>query len=155
MLAQKQMERAAQVTEQVSEQSVTGSPETDATQAETAAKEAGEKVKPQARGIQTEQEALLLYDIIQTHGSPEDVQKVIDSPVFGPLPQFRQGRKEIFRQVVDRLFKQEKWQALYDLCKACLSMDDGFGLINTLGSDWTIWKKFVTAASHLSSSDPR
>ena len=126
-LAQKQIERAAQLTEQ--------------------AHAAGNELP--ARGINTEEEIILLYDIVETHGTEDDVKRVIESPVFSPAAQFQMGRKELFHHVAARYLSRREWDALFTLCKTCL--DEG-GL---LASDWVVWKQFVESAEQLKSSDSR
>ncbi|KAF5010377.1 hypothetical protein FDECE_3493, partial [Fusarium decemcellulare] len=127
MLALKQMQRAAQLSEQVADE--------------------GETAKPQPRSIQTEEEILLLYDIVEKHGGPEDFEKIVSSPVFCPLVQFRKGRKELFLRVITKQQGQEDYEAVYQLCKDCLSTEDENGQPNLLGADWKVWKHFIDAAA--------
>ncbi|KAJ3538255.1 hypothetical protein NM208_g5985 [Fusarium decemcellulare] len=127
MLALKQMQRAAQLSEQVADE--------------------GETAKPQPRSIQTEEEILLLYDIVEKHGTPEDFEKIVSSPVFCPLVQFRKGRKELFLRVITKQQGQEDYEAVYQLCKDCLSTEDENGQPNLLGADWKVWKHFIDAAA--------
>lgn len=131
-LAQKQIERAAQLTEQAN---ASGSDETP------------------ARGVKTEQEILLLYDIVETHGTPEDVKKLTESPIFSPMAQFRLGRKELFQRIAAKYREQQEWEALYNLCEACLSHTDENGELSLLACDWLVWKRFIEAASYLKSSN--
>lgn len=129
MLAQKQIERAAQSTEQAQAENPTAS--------------------APDRGIQTEEEILLLYDIVFTHGSAADLEKLIASPVFSPLAQFRQGRKELFRRVAAKHEKDGDWEAVFRLCHDCLSQTDESGQPGMLASDWVVWQQFITAAGHM------
>lgn len=133
MLAQKQIERAAQLTEQAhASQELDGTP---------------------SRGVKTEQEMLLLYDIIGTHGNTEDMAKLISSPVFSPLAQFRMGRKELFQRVGEIYVKQQQWEQLCALCHSCLSDIDEAGEANLLACDWSIWKQYINAAAHVENSN--
>lgn len=130
-LAQRQIERAAQLTEQ----------------AHTS------QTEPQGRSIKTEEEVLLLYDIVETHGTAEDVKKLLDSPVFSPLVQFRMGRKELFQRVALRFLHQKEWKSLFNICKDCLSVTDESGEPTLLASDWSVWKQFIDAAAQLKASN--
>lgn len=130
MLAQKQIERAAQLSEQ--------------------AKEAGAEMP--ARGIQTEQEVLLLYDVVQKHGTADDYAKLLASPVYNPAEQFRQGRKEVFTVAAAKHRDDGNWKALFDLCQNCLSYVDETEQISMLASDWLVWKQYLEAANHVKES---
>ncbi|KAK7421176.1 hypothetical protein QQX98_002305 [Neonectria punicea] len=135
MLALKQIQRAAQLAEQ----------------AETAQ---GEAAKPQPRSIQTEEEILLLYDIVEKHGTSGDFEKLITSPLFCPLVQFRKGRKELALRAIAKHRRERDWEAIYQLCKDCLSTTDESGQPNLMASDWTIWRQFIDAATQIKSTNP-
>ncbi|KAG5925488.1 hypothetical protein E4U53_003293 [Claviceps sorghi] len=133
MLAQKQIERAAQLTEQAH------------------ASQAGDATP--ARGVKSEQEMLLLYDIVETHGTAEDLSKLINSPVFSPVVQFRMGRKELFQRVASKYKRSQQWAALFDLCHDCLSATGQDGELTLLACDWSVWRHFLEAAAHVKSSN--
>ncbi|KAL7942742.1 N-acetyltransferase B complex non catalytic subunit domain-containing protein [Trichoderma barbatum] len=135
-LAQKQIERAAQTTEQA---------EADST--ETSA-------KPTSRRVKTEEETLLLYDIVETHGSPQDFQKLISSPVFSPAAQFRQGRKEVALRAIAKFRREGDWLAVFNLCRDCLSDCDAEGQLTLLASDIAVWRHIIDAAGHVKDTDP-
>ncbi|KAK2606451.1 hypothetical protein QQS21_003144 [Conoideocrella luteorostrata] len=135
MLAQKQIERAAQLTEQArASESKDGTP---------------------TRGVKTEEEILLLYDIVGTHGTPDDMKKLVQSPVFSPVAQFRMGRKELFQRVTTGYRKNHDWEALCDLCHECLSHTGDGGQLSMLVCDWSVWKQFIEAAARLKSSNTK
>ncbi|POR34924.1 Uncharacterized protein TPAR_04852 [Tolypocladium paradoxum] len=136
-LAQKQIERAAQLTEQ----------------ARTTAPE-DEPPKPPARGVQTEEEILLLYDVVETHGTAADIEKLLASPVFSPVSQFRLGRKELFLRIAAKHQRQGDWESLFDLCRDCLSDADEDDVPTLLAADWLVWRHFIDAASHLKTVNP-
>ncbi|KAF7561402.1 hypothetical protein G7046_g2731 [Stylonectria norvegica] len=131
MLALKQIQRAAQLTEQ-----------------------ADASANLPARSIQTEEETLLLYEIVQKHGTNDDFEKLMTSSVFCPLEQFRQGRKELFLRVVAKQRQESDWEASYLLCKDCLSITDENGEPNMLVSDWTVWRAFINAAGQIKTVNP-
>ncbi|EQK99899.1 N-acetyltransferase B complex, non-catalytic subunit [Ophiocordyceps sinensis CO18] len=131
MLALKQIERAAQLTEEAS------CPPT-----------------LPARGIQTEQEIMLLYDIVETHGTAAGFDELLASPVFSPVSQFRLGRKEPLLQAVARYQRQRNWETVFDLCNDCLSDADEDDEPTLLASDWLVWRHFIDAATHLKSVRP-
>ncbi|RDA86297.1 hypothetical protein CP532_5686 [Ophiocordyceps camponoti-leonardi (nom. inval.)] len=132
MLALKQMERAAQLTEQANPTSATEQP-------------------PPHRGIQTEQEMFLLYEIVETHGAAADLDKLLSSPIFGPVSQFRLGRKEPFLRAVAAYRRRSDWAAVFDLCHDCLSDADENGQPTLLACDWRVWRHVIEAVAHLKS----
>lgn len=135
-LAQKQIERAAQTTEQA---------EADSNEA---------SAKPPSRRVKTEEETLLLYDIVETHGTPQDFGKLISSPVFSPAAQFRQGRKEVALRAVTKFRRDGDWLAVFNLCKDILSDCDANGQPTLLASDIAVWRHLIDAAGHIKDTDP-
>ncbi|KAH7310691.1 putative cytoskeleton organization protein [Stachybotrys elegans] len=130
-LAQRQIERAAGLTEK---QEKTGT--------------------TPPRSVQTEQDILLLYHIVEAHGSPADLEKLTSSPIFAPLEQFRRGNREVFAHCVARLHSKRDWKALFPLCKELLSKADSYDKESLQTCDWSLWKKFIDAASNLESNTP-
>ncbi|KAF5711849.1 hypothetical protein FMUND_8795 [Fusarium mundagurra] len=135
MLALKQIQRAAQLAE---ETAATG----------------GEDVKPQPRGIQTEEEILLLYDVTEKHGSKDDLAKLVSSPVFSPLIQFRKGRKELMLRTISRYQQEQQFEAIFELCKDCLSIEDENGQPSLMAADWKVWRQFIEAAAEVKNTKP-
>ncbi|SPN96574.1 uncharacterized protein DNG_00097 [Cephalotrichum gorgonifer] len=133
MLSIKQIEKAAQLTEK--------------------AMEAGEEDMP-LRGIHTEEEILLYFDMLESGGDLAQLKGVLAGPLLNPLNQFRLGRKEIVLRAVRVLAKAKEWQAVYSLTRDCLSEKDEQGRPSLLASDWNIWKSLVEAATHLMSTNP-
>lgn len=131
MLAQKQIERAAQLTETA---------------------ESPQDVP--ARGIKTEEEILLLYQVVENHGSDDDFAKLVASPAFSPVSQLQQGRKELLSRVIARYKRTDNWQDLFDLCQNCLSQTDDQGQPSMLASDWGVWREFIQAAGKLVDTKP-
>lgn len=107
-----------------------------------------------ARGIKTEEEILLLYDVVETHGTAEDYAKLTASPVFGPIPQLQKGRKELLLRVSRKYRTTSNWQALFDLSKSALSQVDENGQSTMLAADWLVWREFIDAAEKLADTDP-
>lgn len=108
-----------------------------------------------ARAVQKEEEILLLYDIVETHGSAADYEKLTSSPLYSPQCLFHQGRKELFMRAIERYRRENNWKALFDLCKECLSADDEQQRPSLLASDYNVWQQFIVAASHLAGIDDR
>ncbi|KAJ4244390.1 hypothetical protein NW762_014518 [Fusarium torreyae] len=135
MLALKQIQRAAQLAEQ-------------------AAAAEGDSAKPQPRSIQTEEEILLFYDVTEKHGSKEDFEKLISSPLFNPLAQFRQGRKELLLRVIARHQQGQAFEKIFQLCKECLSTEDEAGQPSLLAADWKVWRHFIEAAAEIKTVKP-
>ena len=150
MLAQKQIERAAQAAEQVCFEHPRPKPLLTIPKAA-----ASEDTKLPARSVQTEEEILLLYEIVEKHGSPADYNKLVSSPLFNPVQQFRKGRKELFLRVITKYRKLNKWSEIFEICKTCLSEVDADGKPNLLASDWMVWQQFTHAAGQLQATDDR
>ncbi|KAH6896013.1 N-acetyltransferase B complex non catalytic subunit-domain-containing protein [Thelonectria olida] len=129
MLALKQIQRAAQLAE-------------------------ADDTTPTPRSIQTEEEILLLYEVVEKHGTAEDFKKIVDSKVFSPLTQFKQGRKELFLRVVTKHQRAKNWEAVYELCHGCLSTTDENDQPSLMASDWAVWRYFIEAATELKTSKP-
>ncbi|KAM3523128.1 hypothetical protein MY4038_008325 [Beauveria bassiana] len=102
-----------------------------------------------SRSIQTEEEILLLYEIVGTHGTTADFTKLVDSAFFSPVEQLKHGRKEPLVYAIKKLQKDENWQSLFDICQACLSVSDDKGVPTLQASDWDVWRQFITAASRI------
>ena len=131
-LARKQIERAAQLAEQ----------------AHTDSK------SPSGRLVRTEQEILLLYDIVGTHGSVVDLQRLLDSPVFSPLAQLKLGRRQLLQRVAACLHQAQDWTTLYSLCHSCLSLTDENGNPDLQAADWLVWKMYLDVAERLRCTKP-
>lgn len=104
--------------------------------------------------MKTEEEVLLLYDIVETHGTPEDFRKLIASPIFSPAVQFRQGRKEVVMRAIAKFSRDGDWPAVFNLCNDCLSDCDVDGQLTLLASDIAMWRHIITAASHMKDTNP-
>ncbi|KAF5589387.1 hypothetical protein FPCIR_6833 [Fusarium pseudocircinatum] len=135
LLALKQIQRAAQL-------------------AEETATAGGEDVKPQPRGIQTEEEILLLYDVTEKHGSKDDLAKLVSSPVFSPLVQFRKGRKELMLRTISRYQQEQQFEAIFELCRDCLSIEGENGQPSLMAVDWKVWRHFIEAATEIKNTKP-
>ncbi|EEY16368.1 conserved hypothetical protein [Verticillium alfalfae VaMs.102] len=90
------------------------------------------------RSIKTEEEILLLYRILESHGSDAEWKAALDHPHFGPVQQLRLGRKDLFLR------------ALRDCLTAT---DDGPG-VRLLACDWNVWQDFLAAAGQLKQARP-
>ncbi|KAF4127009.1 N-acetyltransferase B complex (NatB) non catalytic subunit [Geosmithia morbida] len=117
------------------------------------APEEGASEKEKARRVRTEEETLLLYNITERHGTDEDFKKLVENSEFSPLATFRQGRKELLLCVIARYRRQDDWDAIYTLCKSCLSDKDDQARPNLLASDYGIWEEFIVAARHTMGSN--
>ncbi|KAF5536013.1 hypothetical protein FNAPI_11898 [Fusarium napiforme] len=135
MLALKQIQRAAQLAE---ENAATG----------------GEDVEPQPRSVQTEEEILLLYDVTEKHGSKDDLAKLVSSPVFSPLVQFRKGRKELMLRTISRYQQEQQFGAIFELCRDCLSIEGENGQPSLMAVDWKVWRHFIEAAAEIKNTKP-
>ncbi|KAM3433869.1 hypothetical protein MY4824_005733 [Beauveria thailandica] len=102
-----------------------------------------------SRAIQTEEEILLLYEIVGTHGTTADFAKLLDSASFSPVEQLKQGRKEPLVYAIKKLQKDENWKSLFDVCQTCLLVSDEQGVPTLQASDWDVWRHFITAAGRI------
>ncbi|KAK2014640.1 N-acetyltransferase B complex non catalytic subunit [Colletotrichum eremochloae] len=128
MLSLKQMQRAAQLTEQAGTE------------------KHGEVAD---RAIKTEEEVLLFYRLLEAHGSDAEWDAALQGPTLNPVYQFKAGRKDLFLQTIDVLERKENWKTVYDLCRECLSATDEKGQLSLLACDWAVWKKFLNAAGRI------
>ncbi|KAG7131606.1 hypothetical protein HYQ45_009844 [Verticillium longisporum] len=106
------------------------------------------------RSIKTEEEILLLYRILESHGSDAEWKAALDHPHFGPVQQLRLGRKDLFLRALRVSKQREDWSTVYRLCKDCLTAsDDGPG-VKLLACDWNVWQDFLAAAGQLKQARP-
>lgn len=81
------------------------------------------------------------------------MERLLTSPVFSPVAQFRLGRKEPFLRALTRYQAQVHWETVFCLCRDCLSdVDDGQPTL--LASDWLVWSHFIDAAARLKNVRP-
>ncbi|CAM1511997.1 Fc.00g095100.m01.CDS01 [Cosmosporella sp. VM-42] len=136
MLALKQIQRAAQAAEQAD------------------GAKGHNHNNPPPRSVQSEEEVLLMYDVLEKHGTKDDFGKLMTSPLFSPLAQFRRGRKEPVLRVLAKNQRESDWEAVYQLCKDCLSNEDENGQPSLLASDWVVWRQFILAAGQIKTTNP-
>ncbi|KAM0280556.1 hypothetical protein ACHAQH_004001 [Verticillium albo-atrum] len=106
------------------------------------------------RTIKTEEEILLLYRILESHGSDAEWKAALEHPQFGPVQQLRLGRKDLFLRALGVCKQREDWPTVYQLCKDCLTAsEDGPG-VNLLACDWNVWQDFLAAAGYLEDARP-
>ena len=103
--------------------------------------------------MQTEEEIILLYEVIMTHGSDADFKKLTNSAIFSPSIQFSGGSKEILLRAISKSKRDGNWKATFEICESSLSLTDQTGRPSLLACDLAIWKDFITAASHLKSAN--
>ncbi|KAG9249556.1 N-acetyltransferase B complex non catalytic subunit-domain-containing protein [Emericellopsis atlantica] len=135
-LALKQIQKAAQVAEQVKpdDRSVSSG---------------------SYRGIRTAEEKWLLYQIVETHGSEAEYEALAYSQKFGPLNQLRQGDKTLFAKYTQKLAADGNWARIYSLCEDALLMKTENGTLGLLACDHDTLELLVTAAGHACGSDAR
>ena len=94
-----------------------------------------------------------MYEVVGTHGSASDLSKLLDSSVFSPVEQLKQGRKEPLMYTIEKLKSDENWHSLYSVCRDCLSVSEDNGELTLQASDWDVWQSFIIAASQIQDSD--
>jgi len=106
------------------------------------------------RSIRTEEEILLYFRILETHGSVDEWQAALNDAHLGPVNQFRLGRKDLLLRALEVCTKRGEWQTVYKQCKDCLVGSEDTRQINLLACDWSIWEHFLKASSHLRATQP-
>ncbi|KAK3384911.1 N-acetyltransferase B complex non catalytic subunit-domain-containing protein [Podospora didyma] len=129
MLVLKQLERAADITENSS------------------------KVEPQDRGLLTEEEICLYYRVLLVHGTKSDFITRMQSPRLGAISQLREGHKLLLWETLDTLEGWAEWDHIYDLCREALNLGIDGVTHPFLVCDWRVWKRFATAASKARDSE--
>jgi len=104
--------------------------------------------KTPTRGIKSEEEILLLFDMLESKSDIATWKGFIDSPVLGPLRLFEKGQKDLLLRTISVFALFNEWKSLYSLIKDCLVHQDENGRQSLLASDWTVWRAFIQAASH-------
>jgi hypothetical protein len=103
---------------------------------------------PPTRGIKSEEEILLLFEMLEAKADIATWKRFLDNPLLSPLKLFKQGQKELFLRTLSVFARFGEWSSLYSLVKDCLNHRDGSGRQSLLASDWVVWKTFIDAASH-------
>lgn len=106
------------------------------------------------RSIRTEDEILLYYRILETHGSDAEWEAVLSHPKFGPVEQFRLGRKDILLRAAQVSRRKGQWSIIYRLCKECLTLSADDNQLKLLACDWIVWQLFLEAARHTKDESP-
>lgn len=106
------------------------------------------------RGLQSEEEILLLFDMLESKGDIATWKTALDSPLLDPRRLFQAGQKDLFLRTVSVFARFGEWQAVYTLVKDCLSWKDGDQL-SLLASDWSVWERWVEAAAHVQDSNTK
>ncbi|KAK0625433.1 N-acetyltransferase B complex non catalytic subunit-domain-containing protein [Bombardia bombarda] len=123
MLVLKQLERAADITENSAKLELTD------------------------RGLITEEEICLYYRVLLTHGTKEEFLTRIQSSRLGPLHQLKQGRKLLFWETLTALENWGEWDRIFDLCHQALSLGLEDETPSFFTCDLRAWKAFALAAS--------
>ncbi|KAL2757223.1 hypothetical protein ACRALDRAFT_2025069 [Sodiomyces alcalophilus JCM 7366] len=106
------------------------------------------------RGVRTEEEILLFYRILETHGSDDDWVAALSHPEFGPIPQFRLGRKDLLLRVLNVSRRKGDWQTAYTLSKECLTLSGKESHLKLLACDWMVWKALLDGGSRVMGESP-
>ncbi|PKS06259.1 hypothetical protein jhhlp_007005 [Lomentospora prolificans] len=134
-LSIKQIQKAAQLSEQ--------------------ALETKEKEKP-ARGIQSEEEILLLFEMLASRGDVSHVKEALNGPLLNPIKELHLGRKEVLLRSLDFLKEAKEWPLVYQFARDAVSVKedvDGQREPSLLACDWRIWQFLVEAATHVMQCD--
>ncbi|KAK1830396.1 N-alpha-acetyltransferase 25, NatB auxiliary subunit [Podospora conica] len=122
LLVLKQLERAAEVTENAT------------------------KTDVKDRGLQTEEEVCLYYRVLLANGSKADFIKRVQCPKLGALALLEKGHKLLFWESLKSLETWGEWDLIYDLCRRALRMGVDGVTTPFFVCDWLVWKRFITAA---------
>ncbi|OAA61737.1 N-acetyltransferase B complex, non-catalytic subunit [Niveomyces insectorum RCEF 264] len=141
MLAQKQLDKAAELAETQGLPSGAAQTAPPATSSTT------------GRTLRDEEEFLLHFRVLAAHGSPDDVLQCAQRAHTGAVPQFvTLGRKQLFLEVLGALEAAGQWDAVFAACREALDAPtDHNGRSPTappsmLACDLRIWQSLVAAA---------
>ncbi|KAK3321953.1 N-acetyltransferase B complex non catalytic subunit-domain-containing protein [Apodospora peruviana] len=123
LLALRQLERAAEITEKST------------------------KVEATDRGLLTEEEIYLYFRVLLAHGTKDAYIISLYSSKLGALSQLKAGRKVLFWEALDVLETWGKWDIISDLCRGALNLGLEGATPTFYVCDLRIWKKFALAAS--------
>ncbi|KAK4241209.1 N-acetyltransferase B complex non catalytic subunit-domain-containing protein [Achaetomium macrosporum] len=123
LLALRQLERAADVTENSS------------------------KLESTDRGLLTEEEICLYYRVLSSHGTKEEYISRLRSSKLGAISQLKEGRKLLFCESLNALEGWAEWDLIYNLCREALTLGLEGSTSPFAVCDLQIWKKFALAAS--------
>ncbi|CAK7199342.1 hypothetical protein SEUCBS139899_002020 [Sporothrix eucalyptigena] len=127
MLAQKQLEKAAEA------------PEANGLSATTPP--AGD------RTLRDEEEFLLYLRVLAAHGTADNyAARALHSKTGAAVQLAGAGRKQLVDEVLTQLRVDRKWDAIFELCKQALSLETEGGVPSTQACDVRLWKLFVMAA---------
>lgn len=99
-----------------------------------------------ARALQTEEEILLYFRVLQAHGTREALISRLQSRAFGALTQLSEGRKTAFLMALPILEAAQEWDTLHAFCTTALSRGPGGSAVNLLAADWAVWKALILSA---------
>lgn len=139
MLAQKQLEKAAEPAE--------------AAETTAAITDNTTSISETDRSLHTEEEFLLYLRVLAEHGTADNyAQRALHKTAGAAAQLATAGRKQLFGEVLERLESLKRWDAVFDLCKQALSLTTGdndneqHSQPSTLACDVRIWNSFITAA---------
>ncbi|TLD14721.1 hypothetical protein PspLS_10973 [Pyricularia sp. CBS 133598] len=136
MLAMKQLERAAELTE--------SNPHKN---------NEGNQSKLSDRGLRTDEEIVFYYRLLASQSTPAEFLAHMRSPVLGALKQFEDGRKHLLMEALKTFEKQHQWEAIFEFCLHALSKEESDGSPSFLAADLVIWKSFISAAAKMSNPE--
>ncbi|CAK7210671.1 hypothetical protein SBRCBS47491_000854 [Sporothrix bragantina] len=128
MLAQKQLEKAAEAAE--------------ANGINTTEKPVGND-----RSLRDEEEFLLYLRVLAAHGTADNYAQRALHPKAGAAVQLATaGRKQLLDEVLLQLRVDRRWDAVFELCEQALSLTTKDGAPSTLACDVRLWNLFILAA---------
>ncbi|KAK4148894.1 N-acetyltransferase B complex non catalytic subunit-domain-containing protein [Chaetomidium leptoderma] len=129
MLAVRQLERAADLTENAA------------------------KLESTDRGLLTEEEICLYYRVLLSHGTKEEFISRLKSPKLGATSQLKAGRKVLLCESLDALQTWGEWDLIYNLCREALTLGLEGATTPFFLCDLQLWRKFASAASKVTDSE--
>ncbi|CAK7231421.1 hypothetical protein SCUCBS95973_007911 [Sporothrix curviconia] len=129
MLAQKQLEKAAEAAE--------------------ANGISTEKASTNDRSLRDEEEFLLYLRVLAAHGTADNyAQRALNAKAGAAVQLAAAGRKQLLDEVLAQLRVDRRWDAVFELCEQTLSLETQDRTPSTLACDVRLWDLFVTAAQH-------
>lgn len=57
-------------------------------------------------------------------------------------------------RTISRYQQEQQFEAIFELCKGCLSIEDENGQPSLMAADWKVWRQFIEAAAEIKNTKP-
>jgi hypothetical protein len=105
-----------------------------------------------ARIVHNEQDVILLYEIVEKHGTEQDWQSLLTDRVFNPAYLLLERRqRSAFNHAISRLHAKRDHATIFELCSALFSNKECFLEF----ADNNAWAALLRAAENLRHDRPK